>query len=103
MLFKIIITKTIASSNWFGTRKTKNVNTEYLVSAENEQHVKEYTNRFPKEGVDTYLRGLWQSESKESWKEEQLWERVEGDDNDAHILLLKSPTGVVYEKQLRYL
>lgn len=101
MLFKIIVSKTNLRKKIFGGIKRETSNIEYLVSVESETEVEEYLIQMPKEGVVVWI-GMW-GEERRTWKAKRSWEKVEGEDKDAHILILKSPTGVIYTKQLRYI
>ena len=99
MLFNITITRTNTIKKFFKD-DVKTFNRNFLISAENELHVQEYAMRLPKEG-ETACFGVFKERAL-LWKEKWAWKKVDGNDNDAHVLLLKSPTGVLYTKQIKY-
>lgn len=98
MLFNITITRTDSYKKIFGVKK-KTISKEYLISAENKQKLAEYYSRLPKEGIDIWMNAY--GSKKRPWIEERTWKEIEGDDHDAHVLLLESPTGITYTKQVK--
>ena len=102
MLFHTRYKKVMTWRNFFGLKRTEETITEVLYSAKDVETFHAYMKECHKsKGSDGFV-GLFRTVYR-NWTKDYTWKILEGDDTDAHILILESPTGVLYDFQRRWI
>ena len=82
--------------NLFGFEKSKTEKKVGIYSVKNEETLRRYIETYGRTEGTGHRVGLF-CDPEVKWTAKYSYEAIDGDENEANVLILESPTGVLYE------